>query len=133
MAFLLPAPPPKKGGKFSQLVQGIDEGLGDDLPQLLNNFFEQKNLSSLKNNLEDIDTTLDKMSLINKSNLSPENKKSLIEQAQFQAFQKTAQDVQNNKDITDVQLLEQQGNAHRHQQFHQGEAGGLSLISLSLW
>ncbi len=110
MAFLLPAPPPKQGGKFSQFIQGVGEGVGDDLPQLLNNFFEQKNLSSLHRDLEDVDTTLDKMRFINNSNLSPEKKKSLIEQAQFEAFQKTAQDVQDNKDVTDVQLLEQQGN-----------------------
>lgn len=109
MAFFLPAPPPKKGGGFSQFIQGVGEGVGDDLPQLLNDFFEQKNLTKLQTDLSDVGSVFEKTKLINSSRLSEENKNNLIKEARFTGLQSILADLQEGKEITDEQLLEQLG------------------------
>ena len=64
MAFILP-PARESGGKASQFFGGVAEGLGDDLPQLLNNFFAQRAINKEKTQLQaDLEALGDDASVI---------------------------------------------------------------------
>ncbi len=92
MAFILP--PPKSSGGFGQFAEGVAEGLGDDLPELLNKYFTKKRLNNLQTSLDDLGedaSVLDKINLINRSKISEDNKKILSQTAEFEGLQKLLQ------------------------------------------
>ncbi len=109
--FILP-PSGSSGGAFSQFAGGVAEGLGDDLPQLLNQFFTQKGLNNLQTALGELGedaAVLDKISIIDRSKISEDNKKLLSQQARTQGLQNILKDMDEGKHISHERIINQIG------------------------
>ncbi len=93
MAFILP-PARESGGKASQFFSGVAEGLGDDLPQLLNNFFAQRAINKEKTQLQadlealgDDASVIDRKLRIKQAKIDEAEKKRLLEIEDYRGLQ----------------------------------------------